>query len=161
VFPHTSGRKQGEPVQDIKNGFHAALELAEIRDFTWHDLRHTFASWLMMRGASLRSVAELLGHQSLKMTMRDAHLSPAFLSAEVSLLDPPPDPKKDKKGKRARKGQPRSKADQAASEAREVARKIGSSGWIRTSNPPVNSNQGASAPSLNRETCGEVGRMRS
>ena len=77
VFPHTAGPKAGEPVRDIKNGFHRALELAEIRDFTWHDLRHTFASWLMMRGASLRSVAELLGHQSLKMTMRYAHLSPA------------------------------------------------------------------------------------
>jgi hypothetical protein len=46
------------------------------------------ASWPMMRGASLRSVAELLGHQPMKMTMRYAHLSPAFLSAEVSLLDP-------------------------------------------------------------------------
>jgi integrase len=44
VFPHTSGRKAGEPVEDIKNGFHAALEIAGIQDFTWHDLRHTFAS---------------------------------------------------------------------------------------------------------------------
>src|SRR5438128_11392476 len=109
VFPHKSGPNAGEPVQDIKNGFHAALEIAEIEDFTWHDLRHTFASWLMMRGASLRSVAELLGHQSLKMTMRYAHLSPAFLSAEVSLLDPPkppsPSPEKGTKTKRARKGQ--------------------------------------------------------
>ncbi len=109
VFPHRSGPNAGTPVMDIKNGFHAALELAKIDDFTWHDLRHTFASWLMMRGASLRSVAELLGHQSMKMTMRYAHLSPAFLSAEVSLLDPPkppsPSPEKGKKTKRARKGQ--------------------------------------------------------
>ena len=89
VFPHRVGPNAGTPVMDIKNGFHAALELAKIDDFTWHDLRHCFASWLMMRGASLRSVAELLGHTSMKMTMRYAHLSPAFLSAEVSLLDPP------------------------------------------------------------------------
>ena len=40
VFPHTAGPNLGEPVQDIKNGFHAALELAEIEDFTWHDLTH-------------------------------------------------------------------------------------------------------------------------
>ena len=73
VFPHRSGPNVGAPVMDIKNGFHAALELAKIHDFTWHDLRHTFASWLMMRGASLRSVAELLGHTSMKMTMRYAH----------------------------------------------------------------------------------------
>jgi integrase len=143
VFPHTSGPNVGEPVQDIKNGFHAALELAEIQNFTWHDLRHTFASWLMMRGASLRSVAELLGHQSLKMTMRYAHLSPAFLSAEVSLLDPPPPsppaPPKGKKTKRARKGQSGPNGNSAETEVPDFVKEFGSSGRIRTCNPPVNS----------------------
>ncbi len=144
VFPHRSGPNAGEPVQDIKNGFHAALQLAEITEFTWHDLRHTFASWLIMRGASLRSVAELLGHQSLKMTLRYAHLSPAFLSAEVGLLDPPPatppptpDPKP--RRKRARKGHGTPTADSAETELPDFVKEIGSSGWIRTSNPPVNS----------------------
>jgi hypothetical protein len=72
------------------------------------------------------------------MTMPYAHLSPAFLSAEVSLLDPPPKRAKGKKAKRARKGQRGYKADHLASEAREFVRKSGSSGWTRTSNPPVN-----------------------
>ena len=142
VFPHKLGEKAGQPVQDVKNGFHAALALAGIDDFTWHDLRHTFASWLMMRGASLRSVAELLGHQSMKMTMRYAHLSPAFLSAEVNLLDPPPVPTTSKdaaKQKRARKGQNHFSDRGPTSKVPDFVREIGSSGWIRTSNPPVNS----------------------
>ncbi len=97
----------------------------------------------MMRGASLRSVAELLGHQSMKMTMRYAHLSPAFLSAEVSLLDPPKPPsatpEKGNKGKRTRKGQSDSNDSASRSEVPEFVKDFGSSGWIRTSNPPVNS----------------------
>ena len=97
AFAHATGRKAGEPVQDVKNAFQTALEAAEIKDFTWHDLRHTFASWLIMKGASLRSVAELLGHRGLRMVMRYAHLSHAYLSAEVGLLDapvPPPSTKR-------------------------------------------------------------------
>ena len=92
AFAHATGRKAGEPVQDVKNAFRTALETAEIKDFTWHDLRHTFASWLIMKGASLRSVAELLGHRGLRMVMRYAHLSPSYLSAEVGLLDAPVPP---------------------------------------------------------------------
>jgi integrase len=136
VFPHRSGPNVGKPVMDIKNGFHAALELAEIQDFTWHDLRHTFASWLMMRGASLRSVADLLGHATIKMTMRYAHLSPAFLQAEISLLDdPPPSAPTDE---RARKGQLYPSVSESPSEVPEFVKEFGSSGWTRTSNPPVN-----------------------
>jgi len=48
VFPHTAGPNVGEPIRDIKNGFHKAMKLAAIEGFTWHDLRHTFASWLMI-----------------------------------------------------------------------------------------------------------------
>jgi hypothetical protein len=65
-------------------------------------MRHTFASWLTMRGASLRAVAELLGHQTMQMTMRYAHLSPGYLSNEVSLLDDVGGAKKAKKGQRAK-----------------------------------------------------------
>ncbi len=94
----------------------------------------------MMRGASLRSVAELLGHQSMKMTMRYAHLSSAFLSAEVSLLDPPaPSPKNGKKNKRARKGQSAVEGDRAETKVPDFVKKFGSSAWTRTRNPPVNS----------------------
>ena len=142
VFAHATGRKAGKPVKDVKNGFHSALEMAEIKDFTWHDLRHTFASWLIMKGASLRSVAELLGHRGLRMVMRYAHLSPAYLSAEVGLLDAPtaaPPPTKRAHTERARKGQRAAKRDQRPAKVIDFPKESGSSGWTRTSNPPVNS----------------------
>ena len=144
TFPHATGRKAGEPVQDVKNAFHTALETAAIKDFTWHDLRHTFASWLIMKGASLRAVAELLGHRGLRMVMRYAHLSPAYLSAEVGLLDAPPTPTPPpmegaRAEKRARKGQRASMRDERRAKVVEFPKGIGSSGWTRTSNPPVNS----------------------
>src|SRR5262249_50044502 len=138
VFAHATGRKAGAPVQDVKNAFHTALEIAAITDFTWHDLRHTFASWLIMKGASLRSVAELLGHRGLRMVMRYAHLSPAYLSAEVRLLDAPalpPLPRPDGHGtERARKGQRARTPGAARAKVVDFVRESGSSGWTRTSN---------------------------
>src|SRR5262245_3011316 len=153
VFAHATGRQAGEPVKDVKNAFHTALEIARVKDFNWHDLRHTFASWLVMKGASLRSVAELLGHRGLRMVMRYAHLSPAYLSAEVGLLDAPAPttpPAGRQLVKRARKGQRAAKRDQRLAKVVEFPKGIGSSGWTRTSNPPVNS-CGSEAPPRSTE----------
>ncbi len=77
----------GKPVQDVKSAFHTALKKAGIEDFHFHDLRHTSASYLVMRGASMKAVQEHLGHSSLSMTERYAHLSPDFLQMEVRKLD--------------------------------------------------------------------------
>lgn len=66
--------------------FEAALEAAEIQAFTWHCLRHTFASRLVMSGADLRTVAELLRDKTLAMVMRYAHLAPDHKLAAVERM---------------------------------------------------------------------------
>ena len=75
-----------KPLKDVKRSFRTTLKRAGIRDFHLHDLRHTSASYMVMRGASLKSVQEHLGHTSLTMTQRYAHLSPEFQRAEVERL---------------------------------------------------------------------------
>jgi site-specific recombinase XerD len=70
--------------------FKPAIREAEIENFHWHDLRHTFASRLIMRGASLRAVQEALGHKGIAMTLRYSHLSPEYQQGVVELLDEKP-----------------------------------------------------------------------
>ena len=67
--------------------FYRACKKVGITDFHFHDLRHTFASQLIMAGVDITTVKELLGHKSLFMTMRYAHLAPAHKVKAVDLLD--------------------------------------------------------------------------
>lgn len=79
--------KNGIPYGEVKKSFGNALSVAKIKDFRFHDLRHTFASHLVMRGCDLRTVQQLMGHKDIRMTMRYSHLSRAHLQEAVSKLD--------------------------------------------------------------------------
>ncbi|WP_353686754.1 site-specific integrase [Thermodesulfovibrio sp. 3462-1] len=68
----------GKPYQDVKRSFASACRRAKIQDFRFHDLRHTFASHLVMAGVDLTTVKELLGHKTLTMTLRYSHLHQAI-----------------------------------------------------------------------------------
>ncbi len=64
------------PIETIRRGFRAALEKVGIENFRFHDLRHTLASHLVMNAVDLLTVKELMGHKSINMTLRYAHLNP-------------------------------------------------------------------------------------
>lgn len=83
VFP---GKDLKKPV-DLRTPFENALKRAEIPDFRWHDLRHSCASYLAMNGASLAEIAEILGHKTLQMVKRYAHLSEAHTSKVVTSMN--------------------------------------------------------------------------
>ena len=79
--------KDGDPYKEIKRSFNTALRKAEICNATFHSLRHTFASHLVMKGVDLTTVKELLGHKSLTMTLRYSHLAPEHKTKAVKVLD--------------------------------------------------------------------------
>jgi integrase len=78
---------QGRRLYEVKRSFASACRRAGLEDLRFHDLRHTFASHLVMAGVSLKAVQDLLGHADLKMTMRYAHLSQAHLKDAVAVLN--------------------------------------------------------------------------
>jgi len=73
--PHVFLSQKGGRYHSVRTAFESALRRAGIAEFTFHDLRHTFASRLVMAGVDLTTVKELLGHKDIKMTLRYAHLS--------------------------------------------------------------------------------------
>ena len=80
-------QKTGKPYNDIGTAFNRACKKAEINDFHFHDLRHTFASHLVMAGVDITTVKELLGHKTLTMTLRYAHLAPSHKVKAIDILD--------------------------------------------------------------------------
>ena len=73
IFPPKPGATSGR--QRVEGSFEDLLERAAIKDFRFHDLRHTFASWYMMNGGDLYELAKILGHSNIKMTERYAKLA--------------------------------------------------------------------------------------
>ena len=82
VFP----ARHGGEFTHIKRSWSKVLKDADIADFRWHDMRHHFASWLVMADVSLNVVRELLGHADIAMTLRYAHLSPGHKADAVARL---------------------------------------------------------------------------
>ncbi len=77
----------GKRYKDIKRSFKSACKRSGVTDFRFHDLRHTFASHLVMAGVDLTTVKELLGHKDFKMTLRYSHLAPSHKVKALDVLD--------------------------------------------------------------------------
>ncbi|WP_416799485.1 site-specific integrase [Ciceribacter azotifigens] len=82
LFPRADGL---QPI-DIRTAWENARDKAELEDFRFHDLRHSTASYLAMKGASLVEIAEVLGHRTLQMVRRYAHLSESHVKGLVESL---------------------------------------------------------------------------
>ena len=79
---------QDKPVdRTTTKAWYAALERAGIKDFRWHDLRHTWASWHVQRGTSLQELQELGGWATFEMVLRYAHLAAGHLKAAASRIE--------------------------------------------------------------------------
>ncbi len=84
VFPSPSNPMK---VWDSRSSWVSVLKKANIQDFRFHDLRHSCASYLAMNGASIAEIAEVLGHKTLQMVKRYAHLSEAHTAKVVQRMN--------------------------------------------------------------------------
>jgi len=84
LFP---GKTKSKKPMDLRAPWKLVLKEADITDFRFHDLRHSAASYLAMNGASLAEIAEVLGHKTLQMVQRYAHLSEAHTASVVESMN--------------------------------------------------------------------------
>jgi integrase len=80
------GHRNGEAMAGIASAWETVKDVSGLPDFRFHDCRHHFASRLVMAGVPLNTVRDLLGHASIEMTMRYAHLAPETLAQAVEKL---------------------------------------------------------------------------
>lgn len=85
LFPTKKNTSQ-KPI-DLRAPWEAVIKKAELQDFKFHDLRHSTASYLAMNGASLAEIAEVLGHKTLQMVKRYAHLSEGHTARVVASMN--------------------------------------------------------------------------
>jgi len=87
VFVTEATRVKIHPSNFARDYWRPALKAAGIKDFRWHDLRHTFCSWIVQSGGRLEKVQELAGHVHYQTTKKYAHLAPEHLVETVNLLE--------------------------------------------------------------------------
>src|SRR5262249_25456559 len=86
VFPSATSDTPLDSQNFMNRIFTPAVKRAHVQDFRWHDLRHSFASRLVMKSVDIRTVQELLGHADIRMTLRYSHLSPSHALDAVEKL---------------------------------------------------------------------------
>lgn len=84
LFP---SKEKAQKPMDLRSPWETAIKKAELEDFHFHDLRHTAASYFAMNGASLAEIAEILGHKTLQMVKRYAHLSEGHTASVVESMN--------------------------------------------------------------------------
>ncbi len=86
VLAKLPGERRGRvwPEQSIRTTWETAVERAKLDDWHFHDCRHHFASWFMMRGGNLLALSKILGHAKVSMTEKYAHLAPDHLRSEIA-----------------------------------------------------------------------------
>jgi integrase len=85
--PFLFARQDGKAPMEVRKHWEDALKAAEVKDFRFHDLRHSAASYLAMKGATLVEIAAVLGHKTLQMVKRYSHLSDTHVSAVVGRMN--------------------------------------------------------------------------